>query len=45
MLPGEPAQEENADEQEDAAGHCQEREGESRLEPCFGEAPGGRLDP
>lgn len=25
MLPGEPTQEEDAEEQEDAAGHCQER--------------------
>lgn len=38
VLPGEPAQEEDADEQEEAAGHCQEREMEFRSGPCFGNA-------
>lgn len=38
MLPGEPTQEEDADEQEEAAGHCQEREREFRSGPCFGDA-------
>lgn len=38
MLPGEPAQEEDTDEQEEAAGYCQEKEREFGLGSCFGEA-------